>query len=314
MSDVALIILFNHNYENNLDLLDKIYGDRFSDIWYIIPFYKGNREDVISVYEKSHYFQGYIATAITQLKSKGYKYYFVIGDDLYLNPKINEDNYKDFFKVDEDTAFIPGPFLLNDLKEKRPSRPYAPVWSGLKYALDFKVDQRGIHTKPLLPSPDEAVSLLKNHGFNFTSKVSRKMFYSNPILNMEKGLKENIIGLKLFVDNFRNIVLPKKIAYPLIGSYADILVIPSKHQAKFVNYCGTFAALNLFVEIALPTALAFAYPNLVSENNLAHKGETYWYYNHVDCEKKYRKSLSYLKSNFPEECLYIHPIKLSKWK
>lgn len=49
MYNVALIILFNHNYEKNLDALKDIYGDRFTHIWYIIPFYSGDREDVISV-------------------------------------------------------------------------------------------------------------------------------------------------------------------------------------------------------------------------------------------------------------------------
>lgn len=314
MNKVALIILFNHNYEKNLDILEEIYGTRFNDIYYIIPFYTGDREDVICVYENSYYFQGYVATALTRLINKGYEHYFIIGDDLYLNPKINEDNYKEFFKVNEDTAFIPGPFLLNDLKEKRPSRPYAPVWNGLKNALNFKLKQDGIHAESLLPTPKEACALLKNHGFNFTQEVSRKMFYSNPILKKDENLKENLRRLKLFYDNFWNIISPKKIQYPLIGSYSDIMILSSKHQSKFTNYCGVFAALNLFVEIALPTALAFAYPKIISENNLDLKGETYWYYNHLDCARKYKQSLSYLKTNFPENCLYVHPIKLSKWK
>lgn len=314
MSQVALIILFNHNYEKNLNLLDDIYGERFSNIWYIMPFYTGDRSDVISVFENSFYFQGYLAYALDRLKQKDYDFYFVIADDLYLNPKINETNYKDFFKVDEDTAFIPGPFLLNDLKETRPSRPYAPVWNGLNSALNFKIKQHGIQSSPLLPSLTEATKLLKNHGFNFSSTVSRKMFFSKSIFKINDGLKETLIRLKLFYDNFRNLLLPKKISYPLIGSYSDIIVISNKHQAKFINYCGAFAALNLFVEIALPTALALAYPKIVSENDLIFKGETYWYYNHVHCETKYKQSLSYLKLNFPVDRLYIHPIKLSKWK
>jgi hypothetical protein len=317
MSNVALIILFNHNYEKNLDLLRDIYGARFSSIWYIIPFYSGDREDVITVYENSYYFQGYIATALTQLKPKGYEHYFIIGDDLYLNPEINETNYKEFFKVDDDTAFIPGPFLLTDVEEKRPSRPYAPVWGGLINALNFKIKQYGIQSSSLLPTVQEAASLLKNHGFNFTPKVSRRMFFSNPIIKVNGNLKqwkENLRRLKLFYDNFWNLISPKEIPYPLIGSYSDIIIISSKHQSKFTNYCGAFAALNLYVEIALPSALVFAYPKIISENDLDFKGETYWYYNHTECEKKYNQSLSYLKANFPEKCLYVHPIKLSKWK
>lgn len=314
MIDVALIILFNHNYEQNLKQLDDVYKNRFSHIWYIMPFYTGDRKDIISVYENSYHFQGYIAYALDRLKNKGYKHYFIVADDLYLNPNINEENFKDFFKVDEDTAFLPGPFLLNDLQEKRPSRPYAPVWNGIKSALNFKIDQKGIQSSSVLPSAEQANKLLERHGFAFSSTVSRKMFFSDPILKIKDGLKENLIRLKLFYDNFANIISPKKLSYPLIGSYSDIMIISSKHQLAFTHYCGAFAALNLFVEIALPTALAFAYPKIISENDLDFKGETYWYYNHVDCEKKYRKSLSYLKNNFPADVLYVHPIKLSQWK
>lgn len=314
MNEVALIILFNHNYEKNLDILKEIYGSRFSDIWYVIPFYQGDREDVISVYENSHYFQGYIVTAITRLQNKKYKYYFIIGDDLFLNPDINEQNYKAYFGVDEDTAFLPGPFLLNDLNETRPSRPQAPFWDPIKYALNFKIKQNGVQLDSVLPTAKQAAELLKNHALIFSPAVSRKMFFSKPILKMDQSLKTNLARLKLFYDNFRNILLPKNIPYPLIGSYSDIIIISSKHQLNFINYCGAFTALNLFVEVALPTALAFAYPKIISEDNLIFKGETYWYYNHADCEKKYRKSLSYLRKNFPEKCLYVHPIKLSKWK
>jgi hypothetical protein len=317
MDKVALIILFNHNYESNLDALEKIYGSRFQDIWYIIPFYSGEREDVISVYENSYYFQGYIATALSQLKKKNYDYYFIIADDLYLNPDINEGNFKDYFKVDEDTAFIPGPFLLNNVKETRPSRPYAPVWNAMQFALDFKIEQNGINVKNLLPSYKKAEQLLKNHGLNFSAKISRKMFFSNPILKKTRSfndIKDNLLRIKLFYKNFLQILSPKRIPYPLIGSYSDILIVSNKHLDKFITYSGSFAALNLFVEIALPSAVAFSYPKMISENDLELKGETYWYYNHHECEKKYKLSLDYLNNNFPDNCLYIHPIKLSKCK
>lgn len=314
MDKVALIVIFNHKYTKNLEILDEIYQSRFSDVWYVMPFYEGEREDVIPVYESSYYFHGYIATAISFLKNKGYDYYFTTGDDVFLNPIINEKNFKDFFKVDEDTAFIPGPFLLNNPKETRPSRPYFPVWNGLNKALNFKINQPGIHTSSILPSNEEAIRLLKSHGFNFTERVPRNMFFSNPVLKLTEGLKSNYHRLRIVFDNLRNIIYPKKLPYPLIGSYSDVVIISNKHQNKFTKYCGAFSALNLFVEIALPTSIAFAYPKIISEDNLNYKGETYWYYNHHECEKKYKNSLSFLKNNFPDKVLYIHPIKLSKWK
>ena len=58
---VALIIIYNHQYNKNIDVLERIYKDRFHDIYHLVPFYRGDRKNVIPVYESSHYFQGYIS-------------------------------------------------------------------------------------------------------------------------------------------------------------------------------------------------------------------------------------------------------------
>ncbi len=318
MSDVALIILFNHNYEKNLLSLDEIYGSRFTNVWYVMPFYNGDRKDVISVYENSFYFQGYLAYALDRLKQKGYKHYFIIADDLYLNPKIDENNYTDFFKVNEDTAFIPGPFLLNDLKETRPSRPYAPFWGKEKYALNFNIKQLGIEVSKILPSYNQAKDLLSAHGLNFTNSLSYIKLLISPLfkkINTKEELRNRYYRFRLFFSNLKYIVTNEKLKYPLIGSYSDICIIPHKNINKFINYSGALASLHLFVEIALPTALLFSSSKVVSEDSLSHKGETYWSKTDVqEFSEKFNSSLSTLNENFPEDTLYIHPVKISQWK
>lgn len=318
MSRVALLIIFNHNYEANLDRLIETYGGRFSHIRFIMPFYRGNRKDVISVYGNSFYFQSFVADAIQQLKSEQFDHFFFIGDDLYLNPEINESNFESFFNVNEHTAFIPGFFLLNDPTETKPYRPHFPIWSHNKYAIEFNAEQKGIEVKKFLPPYQEARLLLEQHGIHFSPKMPSKMFYSKPLFRKINGKTDLVFNYERFrtlVMNFKFLLSKPLLPYPMVGSYSDICIVPAKFVSDFGFYCGIFASLKLFVEIALPTALAFSCNKIVTESQLVFKGKTYWRGEGIrECEEKYQLSLNYLNKNFPAETLYIHPIKLSKWK
>lgn len=316
MGEVALCILFNHNYEKNLPKLDAIYKNRFKNLFYIMPFYQGEREDVIAVYENSYHFQGYIANALDKIKSDKYDHYLIIGDDLLINPQLNENNYKEFFEVTTEEAFIPGIFLMNDATEKGPYRPSAPYWAYIKDAVQFKIKQPGIEVNRFLPSAEEAKELIERHGYTYTDKAPAQLFYRKPLLkfNNKKELRQNLYSLGRFFLNIKFIVSSKwRITYPMVGSYSDCVLIPNKYVKPFIKYCGIFTALRLFVEVAIPTALAFACPKIVMEKIMKNKGKTYWVDEIPVFEAEYKNSLNYLTNNFPEDTLYIHPVKLSKF-
>jgi hypothetical protein len=313
MKNAALLILFNHNYEANLDRLKTIYESKFDNIYFIMPFYGGTRPDVIPVYENSYYFQGYIARALEALKHKEYEHYIIIGDDLILNPSINQNNYKEYFNVNEDRGFIPGPFLLSDTREQRPYRKFPPFWPWNKLAVNFKVNAKGIEVQKFLPSYNEAKQLLSRHGLHFSPKMSWRFFYGSGVYKHYFTRKKHWSAVKY---TFKMLpYLRKSLQYPMIGSYSDIVVVPGKHVEPMIKYCGIFAALGLFVEIALPTALAFSVPEIADETGDNWKGETFWLKDTIEgLETKYEKSLSRLFEKFPDQTLYIHPVKLSRWK
>jgi hypothetical protein len=310
MDEVALLILFNHNYESNFGKLEAIYGSRFKNIFFIMPFYQGDRKDVITVYENSYYFHGYIAKALEKIKDRKYAHYIVIGDDLLLNPGINEKNYKDYFNIDNESAFIPRLYLLNDLKNNA-FAPLAPYWEWNYNALDFKIEQAGLEIKKLLPSFEEALKLLKRHNLSFSPKMPMKMFYNINVLKnivKNKGRRGTLIG---GVKSLRYI--NKELPYPMVGAYSDIVVVPNKSVARFISYCGIFASMRLFVEIGLPTALCFSVDKIIQEKDMDYRGELYWEGDIIEFEKKHRKSLNTLITNFPAKTLVIHPVKFSKW-
>jgi hypothetical protein len=112
MSNVALIIVYNHQYNANIDILENMYSKRFRNIFHLVPFYRGDKHNVISVYENSFYFQGYVSQAFKVFFSSNFEHYFFIGDDLILNPLINQENYKFFFKLKKDSSFFIGKKMI----------------------------------------------------------------------------------------------------------------------------------------------------------------------------------------------------------
>lgn len=317
MPTVALMILFNHNYEANIEKIEKIYQLKFDDIYFIMPFYKGKKPNVISVYENSFYFQGYISKALETIKHKNYQHYIIIGDDLILNPDINQHNYKTFFKLTENCGFMPGLFLLNDATQTVPDRPLAPYWPAIIDALKFRINQKGIEVAKYLPSQNDAIKMLHQHGLTFVPKISWRYILS-PLKKLpfsKVGYENKKRAGKHYFANFAYYFTNRKLRYPLVGSYSDICIIPNSAVESMIEYCGIFAALNLFAEVALPTAFAFSVPETTMEVNLNFQGVTFWNSTTVSqFEKQHQLNLMHLFENFPEHALYVHPIKLSRWK
>lgn len=314
MNKPALIIIFNHNYQQNLEKLDAIYHKRFTNIFYVIPFYQGDRNDVITVFESSYYFQNFIATAIDRLKPLDFEHLLFVADDLFINPIVNENNYQHYFNIDQNACFISNYFLLSDKTENRPSRPMAPLWNPIFHALNFNPHMHGFELCRYIPPFNQAVEKFKNHGLAFTKRIPKGMFFpkkyrksSNWIVNAKE--MNSFIGKQL--KHLKYLFKPTALKYPLAGGYSDILILDKSSLTDFSTYAHAFGAANLFVEIAIPSALLLASKKISTENNITLKTETYWYYSKDKLKARVGNSLSALINNFPEDTLYIHPVKLS---
>ncbi|MDR0507389.1 MAG: hypothetical protein LBH32_11355 [Dysgonamonadaceae bacterium] len=301
----VLIVIYNHKYDKNIGLIERIYQNRFSAIYHLVPFYTGNKHNVIPVYDNSRYFEGYIAQGFKHFYNEKFAHYFFVADDMILNPAINENNYCEYFHLDEKKSFIPE--VISMYKDW--------YWSHTCEAIAFKPEKKGIEIKGELPDYEEAEYRLLNNGMLVRP------------LNEEKRLKWKHLNGKLrfnllkkttrsrFFEWLYCSVTRKRYAlsYPLIGSYSDILIVSSSSVRSFCHYCGVFAALELFVEIAIPTALAFSTNEIVTENSLSVKGKALWKPSDYEFLQPYRKNLKLLMEKYPE-ALYIHPVKLSQWE
>ena len=276
MIKTALIIVFNHRYDDNIKFLRKHYSDKFPIIRFLVPFYDGTDPDVIPVFHNSRFFQGYFATSCSELIKLSVDRYLIIADDMIINPIICEDNLSKNLNVNKDENFITNIWTLHSNQK----------WSNYKSILNFTITQQGIEVNNILPKISDALSLL--------SKFNAKMEW----VDEESGEKI-------------------KINYPLICGYSDLLLVSSKDFLIFSKYCGVMAALGLFVEVAIPTALALISPSkLMTHESSKSSLNPYAIWNKDELDSfsnSYERSFIKLIDKFPMDKLFIHPVKLSNW-
>jgi len=304
----ALIIIYNHRYDRNIEIIEKIYHKRFSYIYHLVPFYDGDKVNVIPVYDNSFCFQGYVAQAFKHIDKENYTHYFFVADDMVLNPAINEDNFTEIFRLDAETCFIPELRNTPIAKNK--------YWYHHRDALHFRPfnkkahNTRGVEISDMLPSKENAKKIMSQWGVQNTPLSFRNVYG-----NFFKKFIEKVSWLieDIFVQFY--VFYPRKTNYPLANAYSDIFIVAKSTMQKFTQYCGVMAAMRLFAEIAIPTALALSAKKIRTEKELKLQGRALWHYIKGDLETLniYHNDLSVLLNNFPETYIYLHPIKLSKW-
>ena len=157
--------------------------------------------------------------------------------------------------------------------------------------------------KNIIPKHEEAVELFKYQNLPVDS-VPFEYVYMNIRENRSLSLYKKLRLLKR----------RGQLAYPLVGGYSDIFLITADVMDKFVLYCGAFAATRLFVEIAIPTAMALACKKIQFDKDIKLKQRALWTADDHKILEKYNFSLAALNEDYPENTLFIHPVKLSKWK
>ena len=296
MENICLSFVFNHQFEKNIPKLKKLYEDRFSTIRYLSPFSTSTDPKIIHIFEKSIHFQGYFAQAFRHLP-KNCEYYVFCGDDLILNPGLNEDNLINALSC-ENSAYI---------KYLNPVWEHSFAWHKFEECNCFTENEYTIPYEKLLPSRNELLKIYENHGLN----------YRNIGFHNFKGIKEKKITtnrLKSGVSYFLRNSNKRFINYPLIEGYSDLIVVPQSHLELFCHYCGIFAAMNLWVDAAIATALILSGSEIRTEKDSNYSGPEYWNGEEIiNRLKPIENQLDKIAEIFEKDELYIHPIKLSSY-
>ncbi len=311
MIKACLIIVFNHRYDKNIPLLRQLYGERFSRIVFLVPFYDGTDPDVIPVFESSHYFQSYFAQGFRNFYDDSCSHYIFLGDDCILNPSINESNLPEITGIPDGADYIPGIMEFHKLG----TGDQHSWWHTFK-GIDLFNNRKGAEIRNELPSREEAVKRFAQHGIS-TEPLSLANIFQK---NAPAGRNQFTWWLyQQYHYRFKWKALRKdarlEVPYPIAGSYCDVLVITRDTVKEFCLYCGVLGAAGLFVEIAIPTALLLSAKQIVQEPALKLKGLALWTASDIEeVENRFHRSLRELINGFPSHQLFYHPVKLSRWK
>ena len=166
-----------------------------------------------------------------------------------------------------------------------------------------------VNSAPELPSRDEAIERLASHGVKITSFGLKTLrFGQGSWWQKLRALAEGT----WFLYGTKGV---RQVMYPLAMSYSDFFVVPAAVLPEFGHLCGVFTAMGVFVECAIPTALAFAAESMRLEGSSDWRGKEIFDLDDLAAfERQYDNNLPTLLADFPADTLYIHPIKLSRWQ
>ena len=316
---VCLIVIFNHRFDKNLPLLRKIYGDRFSYLRFLMPFYDGADDDVIPVYESAPQFQGYLIQAYGKLKDIPCSHYLFIGDDLIINPTFDDVNFVARTNMYDKKFLTTEIISFNSLNQFR-------WWHAANSSKPFY--DSATSWRDSLYTYDEAINKFNNFFDVKYKEIYDEAFFGNP---NEPGA--NTIGRWNNSKDFFNVVSyfvmtntnSFHIPYPMARGYSDIFCVEKGSLLKFSRLCGIFSAMNMFVEIAIPTVavLTFRRDEVAFFKGIINKNVGFFRSNFVlilwgkdrdAFENKYDKDFSRMYNEWDEKNLFAHPVKLSRWK
>ena len=350
----TLVIIYNHNYEPNIEKLEKMYGDKFDKIYHLMPFYRGNKPNVAKIYGTSYQFQDYVRQGLSVFKNDESTHYCFMGDDVLLNPEFNQYNITQKLNLDVDSGFIPAlnpvgyetffywdwAFTSVRAMECNFGCEYQKFLPSINEAMD-KFTQKNIPNKNITK---EGFLQIQKHFDKLDSNYCKYYFkgIEPPKKGLFKKLKYKIrkqmflkddSKFKTFNDSplpyyfppvkkfFDEYLLAKSLKndtqnwiYPLTFAFSDFFVIPSKKIDEFAHLCGVFAGANVFVECAIPTSMVLCLDKIVYEKDINYK---MFIFGEEQAYKRFCIENEYsLKKLYDNwgEKSFIHAVKLSQWR
>lgn len=294
----GLVFIFNHRYEKNLYKLRRIYGDRFSEMRFLMPFYLGGERDVIPVYDSSYYFQGFVSQAYERLMEMDVDYFLFIADDLMVHPGLDEWNTAEKLGLSRGKeAFY---FGLSELNQRG-----GFGWAHMKDSSQPFMSP-GMAWRGELPAKEDAFALFRE----FTGREYPREYGDELFQGCGCSKEEREYFFKSNGDTW-------DVPYPMARGYSDIFAVKKTSLGKTAHMFGIFAAMNMFVEIAVPTAIVLTVKkknvSFVESSESGYEIIPWGEDGRLKIEKEYGNDLNRLLSRFPEQCLCIHPVKLSGW-
>lgn len=309
------VFIFNHRFERNLDKLDEMYGGRFPERTYLMPFARSDRADVCRIVETSWHFSGHVAQGLSAFVDEAATHYVFISDDLVLNPRLDATNVARELGLDAETGYIKSLAPIDALRYE---------WHrSLPATIALRRNGDGFDWRAELPPEAEARARFAAMGLGDRLATPRTFG------QMRRAVTELLPAAGYLTAPWAVKMYRTPTDYPLLMGYADFFVVPAGAIRRFAHLCGVFAALDLFAEVAIPTALALACDRVMTElapgarfddpaaprlPDRPWRGVEFWQPDETPAfASRFGNSRRRLTDEFPEDHLYVHPVKLSQW-
>jgi len=301
---IALCIIYNHSFVRNIEVLDRLYASGFDRILHIVPNHQSTRKDVLTAYRSSHVFQGYLADNRSTIEALGTDYVAFVADDCLLNCQCIVDEVIVGIDRTQASGFFPG-FAA----------PLAAP-SAWKWAHTLPTVSR-FFGPPRLANPQIEGWLESLPNLERARSALRR--YDAAELRLERPTRDDLLNYsaveRASVDALFGEAMAIELPFPFVRGLADFFVLHKNYVADFLHYCGVFSSLNLWVEVAIPTAAALLERKIVFAKDLGLKFDWAW----TDPRRSPRWSqpteladVYRMIQDMPDHMLFRHPVKLSK--
>ncbi|WP_157548727.1 hypothetical protein [Piscinibacter sakaiensis] len=96
----------NHPFPSVIPILRKLYAGRFTSVLFLVPFYRCDEPDVLTVYRGSYTHAAYLTDVRERLAAVDCDHYLVVHDDVLLNPALSEATFRQTFPLGEREGYI----------------------------------------------------------------------------------------------------------------------------------------------------------------------------------------------------------------
>lgn len=247
---------------------------------------------------------GVLIQAYDKLLAQGKaEYYFFVSDDLILSPEINESNILYVLKMKNHSVFI------NDIQPLNSKSTFN--WPHAKFSSVPFLKKR-TQWKGSIPEYGLALELFRDFfAQNYKEEYENDFF----------GVAVQQDNLYLENEEIRDFIQKNgdslRIPYPMAYGYSDIFMIEAKKLFAIARLCGVFSAMNMFAEISLPTAIALSVSRqeVIILEETGYKARCAWTdEERMFLEKEYQNRMDTLFEKWEDGILFVHPVKLSRWK
>jgi hypothetical protein len=301
---IALCIIYNHSFIKNVEVLDRLYSSSFDRILHIVPNHRSVQKDILTAYRSSHVFQGYLADNRSTIEALGADYIVFAADDCLLNCRCIVDEVTVGIDRAQASGFFPG--FAGPL-----AAPSAWKWAHTLPAVSRFFGSPKLANPQIegwldcLPDLERARSALGRYD---AAELRLERPTSDDLANYSAIDRANVTAL--FGE-----ALAIELPFPFVRGLADFGVLHKDYVAEFLHYCGVFSSLNLWVEVAIPTAAALLDKKLVFAKDLGLKFDWDW----SDPRRSPRwpqptelRDVYRMVEEMPRDLLFRHPVKLSE--